>query len=109
MTKACLVKTDRSIEYIEVNGLKDIQRLVDGYIEAIDFGNNDYFCYANEESKIIGLEPNDLATSLWYDSGQTILLGDYIGGNVVFFGGIDDDGNSFDISENFADIFNRYL
>lgn len=109
MTKACLVKTDKSIEYIEVDGLKDIQRLVNGFIEAIDFGDNKYFCYANEESKIMGLEPNDLVTSLWYDSGQTILLGDYIGGDVVFFGGIDDDGNNVDISADFADVFNRYL
>ena len=93
MTKGLLIKTNGDIENIEFNGLKDIQRTVDGYIEAINFGDNDYFCYANEEAKILGLEPNELATSIWYDSGQRILLGDYIAGNVVFFGGVDDEGN----------------
>lgn len=102
MTKGLVVRTDGSMEYININGYKDIQRIVDGYIEAINFGDNQYFCYANEEAKIIGLEVNELATNFWYRSGQTILLGDYIAGDVVFFGGVDTKGNDVDIPDGFS-------
>lgn len=108
MTKGFIVRTDFTTEYIDFDGLKDIQRVVDGFIEAIYFGDKPYFCYANEEAKIIGLPTNELATSLWYDSGQRILLGDYIGGDVVFFGGVDDNGNDVDIPADFAEVLMTY-
>jgi len=108
MTLGLLVKTDKTFEYINTNGYKDIQRAVDGFIEAVSFGDNQYFCYINEEGKLIGLENNELATSLWYDSGQMILLGDYIAGDAMFFGGVDEEGNDIDIPKDFHKIIEKY-
>lgn len=108
MTKGLIVRTDFTKDYIDINDYKDIQKVVGGFIESINFGENQFFCYANEEAKLLGLEPNELATSLWYDSGQVILLGDCIAGDVVFFGGIDDEGNDIDISEDFHNVFSVY-
>lgn len=109
MTRGLLVKTDKTFEYINTNGYKDIQRAVDGFIEAVSFGENSYFCYINEEGKLTGLEVNELATSLWYDSGERIMLGDFIAGDAVFFGGVDSNGNDVDIPQDFADVFRKYL
>lgn len=109
MTKAFFVGADRHCQYIDVNGYQDISNAVGGYIEAVSFGDNDYFCYINEEGKLIGLPENNLVTSLWYDSGQTILLGDHIVGNAVFFGGIDDEGNDIDIPDDFDKVLEKYL
>lgn len=102
MPRGLVVRTDGSMEYINVNGYEDIMLVVNGWIEAIGFGDNEYFCYANEESKILELPENKLATNLWYNSGQRILIGDYIAGDVVFFGGIDGEGYDVDIPENFS-------
>lgn len=108
MTRGLIIRTDGTMDYIESSGLRDIQKAVNGYIEAINFGDQEYFCYGNEDAKNIGLEANELATSLWYDSGQTILLGDYLAGDVVFFGGVDDEGNDIDIPSDFTETFMRY-
>jgi hypothetical protein len=37
-----------------------------------------------------------------------ILVGDYLAGNALFFGGIDDEGNDMDIPEDFINVFMRY-
>jgi hypothetical protein len=71
---------------------KDIYQFVGGTLEAVNFGSNDFFAYVNEESKILNLPVNHIATDMWYDSGQIILLGDFISGNAVLFGEIDEDG-----------------
>ena len=63
-----------------------IQEIVGGFIEPISFGEKWYFCYANEEAKLVGLPENKLVTELWYNSGEVVMLGDYIAGDVVFFG-----------------------
>lgn len=102
MPRGLIVRTDGSMEYVNSNGYEDIKKTVGGWIEAIHFGENEYFCYANEESKIIGLPENTVATNFWYNSGQRILIGDYIAGDVIFFGGIDDEGYDVDIPENFS-------
>jgi predicted extracellular nuclease len=93
--KAFVVKTDGSVNEVWADwDYTQIKEEVGGLIEAVHFGDNFYFCYANEEGKLIGLPENQIATDLWYQSGQVIMLGDYIAGDVVFFGGIDEDGDT---------------
>ena len=108
MTKALIIRADYTKDYVDIDGYEDINKAVGGYIEAVNFGDKKYFCYINEEGKLLGLPENNLATQLWYDSGQTILLGDYIAGDAIFFGGIDKEGDDVDIDENFIDIFMKY-
>lgn len=104
-TRGFVLKTDGDMKYVEVESYKDIQNIVGGFIEAISFGDNKYFCYANEEAKLLELPENKLATDLWYNSGQRILLGDFIAGDVIFFGGVDAEGNDLDIEDNFSFLF----
>lgn len=102
MARGLVVRTDGSVEYVNTQSYKDIQQIVGGLIEAISFGENEYFCYANEEAKLLELPENVIATNFWYNSGQRILLGDFIAGDVVFFGGIDPEGYDIDIPEQFS-------
>ena len=95
--KAYVVKTDGSVNEVWAEwDLDQIQQEVGGYISSVSFGDKKYFAYINDEGKLMNLPENVIATDLWYDSGQTILLGDYLCGNAVFFGEVDDEGNDTD-------------
>lgn len=97
MKKAIVVKTDGSVNEVWAEwNYEQINKEVGGFIEAVYFGNNPYFAYINEEGKILDLPENRIATDLWYNSGQRILLGDYLAGNAVFFGEIDNMGDNTD-------------
>jgi hypothetical protein len=96
-TRAVVVKTDGSVN--EVFAEWDYEQLsqeVGGYIEAVNYGNQPYFAYINDEGKMLNLDENVLATELWYRSGQRILIGDYIAGDAVFFGLVDEEGENTD-------------
>jgi hypothetical protein len=98
MIVGTIVRVNGEIEEFLYKGFyAEISEIVGGYIEAVSFGNKPYFCYINEEGKNLELKENVVATALWYNSGQIVLLGDYIAGDVVFFGLIDDEGNDTDI------------
>jgi len=97
MMKAIVVKTDGSVNEVFADwDYQEINNEVGGWIEAVYFGDKPYFAYINEEGKLLDLTPNEIATDLWYESGQRVLLGDFIAGNAVFFGPIDSDGNNTD-------------
>ena len=109
MVKGLIINTNGSLEeYGYDNDYLALQEIVEGYIEPISFGDKPYFAYCNEEGKITELAENKVATELWYDSGQVILLGDYIAGNVVFFGLIDKYGNDTDYPQQLLDDLKRY-
>ena len=100
MIKALMINSDGS-NYVSSKqwDLKEIQEVVGGFIEAVSFGDNPYFAYINEEGKLIDLEENKIATEIWYDSGQRIILGDYLAGNVIFFGLSDLEGDNTEVPE----------
>jgi hypothetical protein len=108
MTKGLIVRADNTKDYVEIQDWKEIQDIVGGFFSVVDFGNKGYFCYIDDEGKLKNQPLNKLATDLWYDSGQMILVGDYLAGNALFFGGIDDEGNDMDIPEDFINVFMRY-
>jgi hypothetical protein len=58
---------------------------------------------------MLGLPENVVATKLWYDSGQRVLLGDYIAGTVVFFGQVDDEGNDTDYPQELLRDLAKYV
>lgn len=104
--KALLVTTDNEVKLLDEDfHYERINELVGGWIEAVNFGDNSFFAYINEEGKIIGLPENKLATEFWYNSGQRILLGDYLAGNALFFGEVDDEGNNTDVPQEVIDHF----
>lgn len=99
--KAVLIMQDGSIDLIDQDWTYyKITEAVGGIIEAVGFGDNEYFAYVNEEGKLYGLPENKVATEIWYESGARILIGDYIAGNALFFGEVDENGNNTDIPPN---------
>lgn len=97
MTKGMIVRSNGQIEPFDYTGdYKQLGEIVGGYIEAVKFGDKPYFCYVNDEGKLFNLGGNNIATELWYNSGQTVLLGDYLAGDVIFFGEVDNEGNDTD-------------
>lgn len=110
MIKGLIFNQDGTTEGYEYD--KDytaLQEIVGGYIEPVTFGDKSYFCYCNEEGKMLGLPENVVATKLWYDSGQRVLLGDYIAGTVIFFGQVDDEGNDTDFPDELLKDLVKYV
>jgi hypothetical protein len=79
--------------------LEFLQGKVGGLVQAIDLRNNfeGRSIWLNEESKIIGLPVNILATVMWEDSfGRNT---DIIQGDVVILGDTDEEGRTRGLSE----------
>ena len=106
--KALVIKTNGEAEVVDQEwSYEQINETVGGWIEVISFGNNRYFAYANEEAKLLELPVNEVVTDMWYNSGQIVLLGDYISGDVVFFGGIDNNGDNEEVEQSLIDSVKR--
>ena len=106
--KALVIKANGEAEVIDQEwSYEQINETVGGWVEVISFGKNRYFAYANEESKLLELPVNEVVTDMWYNSGQIVLLGDYISGDVVFFGGIDDNGDNEEVEQSLIDSVKR--
>lgn len=108
--KALVVKTNGEINVIDQEWNYDqINAAVGGWLEVIEFPHyRDHFAYINEEGKILGLDVNEIVTRYWYDSGATILVGDQIVGDAVFFGEIDEDGENTEIPESLLQRIEKY-
>jgi len=101
--KAVIVKTSGEIIEVQAEGLKEIQRAVGGYIEAIEAGNIGSG-FVNEEGKLKGLRDNIIATAVWHRANKLTKFNDYLVGDVLFCGIPDDEGNSQDITEQFSEF-----
>lgn len=96
--KAILVQANGKVDLIDKEwNYHQISEAIGGTIDAVSFGENDYFAFIHDEGKLLGFPENKIATSIWYESGARILLGDYLAGNVLFFGETDEDGNNTDV------------
>lgn len=69
---------------------------VEGYIECVHLSSLGVDMWLNEEGKLIGLEPNALATYLFLREFNTL---DVIMGNVIFTGGADEEGETLGLTE----------
>jgi hypothetical protein len=101
MTKlGVVIKTDGTLERLDLSvseqELKSLQNAVGGYVQVIEL-EDDFTMWVNEEGKLLGLEENKIATVIWevrFGLGTDIICGD-----VVFTGGMDEDGETLTISE----------
>lgn len=83
---------------VEFAKLEDYQRVVGGWIEAVDIPSIDATMYVNEEGLLRGLPFNRRATFLWWfhmpaSRGRAQLVG-----NAVLVGGVNSAGSSTDLS-----------
>ena len=104
MHKVMSISTDNIVEIKEVESIEyeTLSTAVNGMIELVSI-NKDIDMWLNEEGKIIGLEPNVIASMIFYKAFSQL---DIIKGNVIITGGSDDDGNTVGLSdESIQDIF----
>lgn len=80
------------------HNLDFLQKQVAGYIEPVDvtMDGQEVTMYVNEEGKLQGLPYNPRATFLAQDS---IMAFDYIAGDVVVVGPVDDEGDDTGLTE----------
>jgi hypothetical protein len=101
MTKlGVVIKTDGTLERLDLSvseqELKSLQNAVGGYVQVIEL-EDDFTMWVNEEGKLLGLPVNEIATVIW--EVRFGLDTDIICGDVVFTGGMDEDGETLTISE----------
>ena len=88
------------IARVQIDGLKDMQRIVGGYIQpiSIEVAGTVVEMYLNEEGKIASLPRNEMATSLCRP-GVDIFEGDYIAGDAFIIGEVDNEGESTSVPD----------
>jgi Domain of unknown function (DUF3846) len=94
MAKAVVIKTDGTKSVTDFNRSTEynvIKQAVGGWLESIHL-DNDLTLYINEEGKLLGLPQNPIATAFfasYYGLHQDVIVGD-----VIFVGGVDEEGYS---------------
>jgi hypothetical protein len=104
MEKVVSITTDNTVEIKEVESIEyeTLYEAVNGLVELVSI-NEDIDMWLNEEGKLIGLEPNVLATLLF---NKAFSQKDVIMGNIIITGGADDEGNTVGLSDSsIIDIF----
>ena len=88
----------------EFRGLTDYQRVVGGYIEAIDLAHPPMSLFANDEAKLIGLPINRRATALWWLHEPAAYGLDVVSGDVVLVGQPDRHGDTQSAPPKFVEL-----
>ena len=106
--KALLIRTDNSVEKIEVDGkLQSLQEAVGGWIECLQLTDNAH-AYIDEEGKLKAKEPNFIATMLCRRLEDVIMPNDVIVGDMIVLGTLNAkgefDGDSHDVPDDFAEV-----
>ncbi|WP_295019072.1 DUF3846 domain-containing protein [uncultured Micrococcus sp.] len=109
MTKALMIptETDQLPTIVEVNGLADLQKAVEGYVEPVD--GDDFTAWVNEEGKITGMPFNPRADRFLHLAIPELSTFDCIVGPVIITGGVDEDGDNTDITPELIERANEYL
>jgi hypothetical protein len=102
--KALIVKVDGTakVEDIEINNHEAINAVVGGWIEMVNVGKG--FMYVNEEGKLNNLPLNPRMTK-WCLQGGHIHPDDFIVGNCVIVGDIDEEGYHGEVNEELVKEF----
>jgi hypothetical protein len=108
IVKALHIKTTGQVKVVSFENdtcYKTLSDGVGGLIECVALSERmDLWC--NEEGKNTGLPLNQLATRLFQEAHGRI---DYIAGDAVITGGIDDDGNSLGLTDEQIHEVTSYL
>jgi hypothetical protein len=93
--KAILIRSSGQVEDIEVTTLEDLQKAVGGFIQDIPLGQTANMLM-NEDGKGENLPTNGLATSLCQVTLAGLADDDYVVGDVLVLGRVDDEGEYTD-------------
>ena len=96
--KGYIINTDGTggvVEFERGESYSILSGAVGGYIECVSL-SRDLDMWVNEEGKLAGLPINDVGTRMWMTAfGPT----DVIVGDIIFTGGVDDEGETLGLSE----------
>ena len=98
MIKAIKLSTTGVVTELDLtnDALKPLQKAVGGYVEAIELAD-DMTIWCNDEGKLNGLPHNPYAQHFWDAAfGRHT---DYIVGDIVLTGGVDDDGETIGLDD----------
>ena len=102
MKGVAMIVTEDGPEVHEFEGgLAELQQVVGGDVEPIPTSPN-VTIWVNDEGKYMTPLVNRLAMDVWlrYDEFHCMLVGrDWIAGNAVITGGVDDEGTSMDLAD----------
>ena len=99
MAKAVIIKASGTKELVEFEVGQSYELLsgaVGGYVEVVALPTRRADLWLNEEGKLNNLPYNPIATSLFHDEHHT---GDFIVGNVIITGGVDDEGETLGLDD----------
>ena len=108
MEKGLLISVDGLIEWKEIevgNSYELLRNAVGGWIECANVEHN-IDIWLNEEGKLIGLEPNRLATALFWDKwgiGTDIIVGD------VFLATNNEEGETIGLNKEQIDYLQEFV
>jgi hypothetical protein len=88
-----------------IANLQEYQQIVDGYIEAISLDDPSSTLYCNEEGKQAGLRMNPRATLLLWAHQPAFRFFDYVAGDALLTGPIDEHGDDTDVPHDFVQTF----
>lgn len=95
---AVIVHTNGLTQVVNLDdGYKAIQAVVGGTFDAITSESGNTTFWIHDEGKIIGMEPNVLATKILWDLEPAFNGRDYLAGTVLITGGADDEGDTLGI------------
>lgn len=106
------ITTGNEVNVVEIDGdkLDDYYRLIGcDVVQAIygyDWGGPDWTAYIDEDGKLADppKPQNVTAEILARSCGWQSLPGDFLVGDVVFFGPVDEDGNNTDVPQQLVDL-----
>lgn len=97
MKKALAITTIGEVKILDLTdkALEQLQEAVGGWVQAIDL-SDEMSLWCNEEGKMNNLPHNPFGQAFWEMAyGRT----DYIVGNVVLTGGVDDEGETIGLTD----------
>ncbi|UVK63493.1 hypothetical protein SEA_AEGEUS_142 [Mycobacterium phage Aegeus] len=101
--EALIVNVDGTVTPTQIDnmGARDLQKIVGGYIEAINIytPRGEVTLWGHDEAKIIRLPINKGATLIWWKLNPEMAEQDVLAGPIVITGGADADGACLPVPE----------
>jgi len=103
--KALIINPDSTWQVSLIDsGLKSLQTLVGGYIEAVTTDDGTTI-FINEEGNLNGLAENPLATYLWWTLAPYMIGVDALVGTAVVLGPVDNEGDETGVTPDTLKVF----
>lgn len=100
--KARIIRPDGRYVKIEIDPKRELETLqaeVGGCVEVVTSADNTLTFWCNEEGKLLGMEPNQAATALWWVVHPIMHKVDVLVGTVVITGGCDSEGETLGLDD----------